>query len=313
MIKSIHKLYVLRDEKRFNALVDFFDSFGLTRGESWLGKRSRGVRLEAPVSGIEIGMGHGFPDADLIVETDNADVVCDLARLRGYEIVSDVSAQDWGARLFVMQLPGDAGRVAVFSYDTQPKARETAGSLRADGKRFAIVVSRFNAFITDRLLAGALDALHRTGAERSDVEVVRVPGSFEIPVAARELANTRRFDAVICLGCLLRGETQHYEAIANEVTRGIGQSAQETGVPHAFGVLTCDTLEQAIDRAGLKTGNKGFETALSAVEMAGLKHAVAVSQIRRSGVTLSQRSSGRGTARQGNRPKPKTGPGRRKQ
>ena len=107
-----------------------------------------------------------------------------------------------------------------------------------------------------------------------DVEIMRVPGSFEIPVAARTLAQTGKYDAIICLGCLLRGETAHYEVIANEVTRGIGQSAQETGVPHAFGVLTCDTLEQAIDRAGLKSGNKGFEAALAAVEMASLKKAV---------------------------------------
>src|SRR5207302_8306999 len=142
------------------------------------------------------------------------------------------------------------------------------------GKRFAIVVSRFNAFIGERLLSGALDALRRTGARMRDVEIMRVPGSFEIPVAARTLAQTGKYDAIICLGCLLRGETAHYEVIANEVTRGIGQSAQETGVPHAFGVLTCDTLEQAIDRAGLKMGNKGSEAALAAVEMASLKKAI---------------------------------------
>jgi 6,7-dimethyl-8-ribityllumazine synthase len=103
---------------------------------------------------------------------------------------------------------------------------------------------------------------------------MRVPGSFEIPSAARTLAETRKYDAIICIGCLLRGDTAHYDVIVNEVTRGIGQSAQETGVPHAFGVLTCDTLEQAIDRAGLKMGNKGLEAALAAVEMANLKRAV---------------------------------------
>ncbi len=103
---------------------------------------------------------------------------------------------------------------------------------------------------------------------------MRVPGSFEIPLAARKLAETKKYDAIICLGCLLRGDTAHYDVIVNEVTRGIGQSAQETGVPHAFGVLTCDTLEQAIDRAGLKMGNKGFEAALAAVEMASLNRAV---------------------------------------
>jgi len=116
--------------------------------------------------------------------------------------------------------------------------------------------------------------LLRTGAKKDDIAVVRVPGSFEIPAAARTLAETKKYDAIVCLGCLLRGGTAHYDVIVNEVTRGIGQSAQETGVPHAFGVLTCDTLEQAIDRAGLKMGNKGFEAALAAVEMAFLKQAV---------------------------------------
>jgi 6,7-dimethyl-8-ribityllumazine synthase len=144
------------------------------------------------------------------------------------------------------------------------------GNLDASGKRFAIVVSRFNAFITERLLTSACDGLLKTGVNEKNIDVVRVPGSFEIPSAARTLAETKKYDAIICLGCLLRGDTAHYDVIVNEVTRGIGQSAQETGVPHAFGVLTCDTLEQAIDRAGLKMGNKGFEAALAAVEMASL-------------------------------------------
>ena len=148
------------------------------------------------------------------------------------------------------------------------------GKLDASGKRFAIIVARFNAFITERLLLSACDGLLRTGAAKKDIDVVRVPGAFEIPSAARTLASTKRYDAIICIGCLLRGDTAHYDVIVNEVTRGIGQSAQETGVPHAFGVLTCDTLEQAIDRAGLKMGNKGFEAALAAVELASLKTAI---------------------------------------
>ena len=157
-----------------------------------------------------------------------------------------------------------------------PKLRLKAleGNLGASGKRFGIVVSRFNAFITERLLQSALDGLLRCGAKQKDIQLVRVPGSFEIPSAAHTLAETKKYDAIICLGCLLRGDTAHYDVIVNEVTRGIGQSAQETGVPHAFGVLTCDTLEQAIDRAGLKMGNKGFEAALAAVEMANLKAVV---------------------------------------
>jgi 6,7-dimethyl-8-ribityllumazine synthase len=148
------------------------------------------------------------------------------------------------------------------------------GKLDAAGRRFAIVVARFNAFITERLLLSACDGLLRTGAAKKDIVVVRVPGAFEIPSAARTLALTKKYDAIVCIGCLLRGDTAHYDVIVNEVTRGIGQSAQETGVPHAFGVLTCDRLEQAIDRAGLKMGNKGFEAALAAVEMASLAQAI---------------------------------------
>ncbi len=156
----------------------------------------------------------------------------------------------------------------------EPMVSAFEGKLDASGRRFAIVVSRFNAFITERLLQSACDGLLRTGAKKKDIAVVRVPGAFEIPMGARALAETGKYDAIICLGCLLRGDTAHYDVIVNEVTRGIGQSAQETGVPHAFGVLTCDTLEQAIDRAGLKMGNKGFEAALAAVEMAGVKPAI---------------------------------------
>ena len=144
------------------------------------------------------------------------------------------------------------------------------GDLSAAGRRFAIVVARWNAVITDRLLQGAMDALLRSGCARDAIELVRVPGAWEIPAAARQLAETGRFDAIVTLGVLLRGETAHYEAIYTEVARGIGQSQQETGVPHAFGVLTCETLEQALDRAGLKAGNKGFEAGVAAIEMASL-------------------------------------------
>jgi len=154
------------------------------------------------------------------------------------------------------------------------RKKSLSGKLNAAGCRFGIVVSRFNEFITERLLRSAYDGLIRSGAREKDIQIVRTPGSFEIPSAARTLAETGKYGAIICLGCLLRGDTAHYDVIANEVTRGIGQSAQETGIPHAFGVLTCDTLEQAIDRAGLKMGNKGFEAALAAVEMANLKKAV---------------------------------------
>ncbi len=147
---------------------------------------------------------------------------------------------------------------------------EHKGKLNAKGLRLAIVVSRFNSFITERLLNGALDALVRAGAGDKQVEVVRVPGSFEIPVAAKRLAETGRYHALVCLGCIIRGQTQHFDYISAEVTRGIQLAAVETGVPIAFGVLTTDTLEQAIDRAGAKSGNKGADAALSAVAMATL-------------------------------------------
>jgi 6,7-dimethyl-8-ribityllumazine synthase len=156
----------------------------------------------------------------------------------------------------------------------EPAVSAIEGGLSAAGKRFAIVVSRFNSFITERLFLSAYDGLVRSGAKKKDIALVRVPGAFEIPLAARALAETKKYDAILCIGCLLRGDTAHYDVIVNEVTRAIGQSAQETGVPHAFGVLTCETLEQAIDRAGLKMGNKGFEAAMAAVEMANLKRAV---------------------------------------
>ena len=141
--------------------------------------------------------------------------------------------------------------------------------------RFAIVTARWNTVITDRLLQGSLDGLHRSGAAKSDIEIVRVPGAWEIPSAARTLAESKKFDAIITLGCLLRGETAHYEAIYTEVARGIGQSQQETGIPHAFGVLTCETLEQALDRAGVKAGNKGFEAAIAAIEMVSIQRKLA--------------------------------------
>ena len=144
------------------------------------------------------------------------------------------------------------------------------GHLNAAGLHFGIVVSQFNSFITDRLLAGALEALSQTGATEQQIEIVRVPGSFEIPIAAKKLAGTGRCDAIICIGCVLRGETSHYDYVAAEASRGIQLAQLDTGVPMMFCVLTCDTLEQAIDRAGLKGGNKGFEAGLGAVEMATL-------------------------------------------
>lgn len=151
-----------------------------------------------------------------------------------------------------------------------PQPKPAQGDLSARGFRFGIVVSRFNQFITDRLLAGALDALRRAGASESQIEVVRVPGSLEIPIAAKKLAQTGRCHAVICIGCVLRGETSHYDHVCAEAARGVQLAQLDTGVPMPFCILTCDTLEQAIDRAGLKAGNKGFDAGLTAIEMAHL-------------------------------------------
>jgi 6,7-dimethyl-8-ribityllumazine synthase len=149
-----------------------------------------------------------------------------------------------------------------------PKTIE--GQLTAAGLKFAIVVSRFNGFISERLLGGALDALARTGGEAGDIEVVKVPGSWELPVVVRELTRQKRHDAIICLAAVIRGDTPHFEYVAGEAVKGIGQAAAESGIPVAFGVLTCNTLEQAIDRAGAKSGNKGFDAAMAAIEMANL-------------------------------------------
>lgn len=144
------------------------------------------------------------------------------------------------------------------------------GRLNAEGFRFAIVASRWNELIVGRLVSGAEDALRRLGARDDDITIIRVPGSFEIPLAARRFAATGKFDAVICLGAVIRGETPHFDYIATEVSRGIAVASEETGIPVAYGIITADTVEQAVNRAGVKSGNKGFEAALSAVEMCNL-------------------------------------------
>jgi len=146
--------------------------------------------------------------------------------------------------------------------------KEINGKLDAKGLKFAVVVSRFNELITSRLLDGCLDALERLGANKNDLTIVRVPGSFEIPQAALKLAKSGKYDGVICLGALIRGQTPHFEYLSAEVTKGIAQSALQTGVAMTYGVITADTLEQAIERAGTKSGNRGFAAAMSAVEMA---------------------------------------------
>ncbi len=162
------------------------------------------------------------------------------------------------------------------------------GELKPSGLRFGIVVSRFNSFITERLLAAAVDALERAGAAGEDVDVVRVPGAFELPLAAKKLAASGRYDALIAIGCVLRGETTHYDYVCSETARGLQLAQMDSGLPIIFCVLTCDTLEQAIDRAGLKGGNKGFEAGLAAIEMAQLSRKLA------SGKTAKPKLSGAG-------------------
>jgi 6,7-dimethyl-8-ribityllumazine synthase len=222
-----------------------------------------------------------WDDVDLMLKVSDLDTALELVKRQAFDVVKEHSGPgpEHSIGNFRLKLPGGTC-VIVWGPRVSDNVTETdhlalEGDLSATGKRFAVVVSRFNSFIVERLLAGAIDGLVRCGAKTyEDIEIIRVPGAFEIPSAARTLAQTKKYDAIICLGCLLRGDTAHYDVIVNEVTRGIGQSAQETGVPHAFGVLTCENLEQAIDRAGLKMGNKGFEAALAAVEMANLTKAV---------------------------------------
>ena len=149
-----------------------------------------------------------------------------------------------------------------------PKILEA--NLLAEGKKFAVVVSRFNDFITDRLLGGAVDALKRSGARDEDIEVAKVPGAFEIPLIAKKMAQSGRYNAVVCLGAVIRGATPHFDYVSAEVTKGIAVAGLESGVPVIFGIITTDTIEQAIERAGTKSGNKGWSAAINAVEMANL-------------------------------------------
>lgn len=274
MVKAIHIGRSVKTGAEFKSLVKVLESLGL---ELEPVEAEQNATFKVPLGRIKINRAgardvpDGTEGTDLLLEVRDPDSIFQLLNKQKLRFLAD--HQQGNCRLFVVELPGGI-KTAIFG-KLQEYPPGISGDLDARGVRFGIVVSRFNSFITERLLSGALDALHRTGAREQDIRIVRVPGSFEIPAAARKLAETGGVDAIICLGCLLRGETLHYEVIANEVTRGIGQSAQETGVPHALGVLTCDSLEQAIDRAGLKSGNKGYEAALSAVEMASLTKVVA--------------------------------------
>ena len=281
MIKGITLVRAASSTAAFEKLTSFFSILGLEPGRSWTNGESQGAPFLAPLANLEFVAGLLPATPDVLIEVTSLEDVYRVARqwmetaYPAAELekrLSPIQTTHWKSRLFTVEPV--AGHLFAFWEHEHPVLGNPAaieGDLIATGMKFGIVVARWNAVITDRLLQGALDALYRSGAKKEDLHIVRVPGAWEIPSAARAFAETKQVDAVLTLGCLLRGETAHYEAIYNEVARGIGQSQQETGVPHAFGVLTCDTLEQALDRAGLKLGNKGFEAAIAAIEMISIQ------------------------------------------
>jgi 6,7-dimethyl-8-ribityllumazine synthase len=280
MIKGISILRPAGSAAVYDRLSSFFSVLGFARGAGWDESRSRGASFLAPFGNLEFVDGEFPSTADVLVEVTALDAVHQAARtwLRdagGVEAegrLTTISETHWKSRIFTVE-PELGFRFSFWAWTDPVRGKPVAveGDLSAAGMKFAVVVARWNAVITERLLDGALDALMRSGAGRADIEVIRVPGAWELPAAARTVANRGHVDAIIPLGCLLRGETAHYEAIYNEVARGIGQSQQETGIPHSFGVLTCETLEQALNRAGIKAGNKGFEAAVAAIEMVSLR------------------------------------------
>ena len=281
MIKGLTVVERVTSAEEWARLGRLFDALGFEPGRGWKDEQGEGAAFLAPLGNLEIVTGRQPAVPRLLVQVTQLDHVHgSVARWLETESVSTASSSEasaveathWNSRMFTVKL--SEGLELGFWESENPEhgaVPAIEGGLSAEGMRFAIVTTRWNTVITDRLLQGSLDCLKRSGAARADIEVVRVPGAWEIPNAARTLAESKRFDAIVTLGCLLRGETAHYEAIYNEVARGIGQSQQETGVPHAFGVLTCETLEQALDRAGLKAGNKGFEAASAAVEMVSIQ------------------------------------------
>jgi 6,7-dimethyl-8-ribityllumazine synthase len=283
MIKGISFLRPTGSQAAYDRLSSFFSTLGFAPGKGWNEETSRGAAFLAPLGNLEFVDGQFPSTADVLVEVTALDAVHQAAaawlHAQGGEQaaarLSAITETHWKSRLFTVEPePGFAFSFWAWTDPVKGKPLAVEGDLSADGMTFAIVVARCNAVITERLLEGALDALLRSGAKRADIEIVRVPGAWEIPAAARAIANREanagRVDAIIPLGCLLRGETAHYEAIYNEVARGLGESQQQTGILHSFGVLTCETLEQALNRAGIKAGNKGFEAALAAIEMVRL-------------------------------------------
>jgi 6,7-dimethyl-8-ribityllumazine synthase len=268
MIKGITTIRHVAGTKEFKLLSKLFDALGFERGPTWKTARGQGAPFKVPLGQLEFVEGLETLHADIWIEVTNLDSIRDVLIKENVK-ASEIRQTAWDSR-FLLAEPAKGSKI-LFWQKNRPAEEAIEGDLNARGMRFGVVVSRWNSFITERLLQGALDALRRSGCRKEDIGIVRVPGAFEIPSQARTLAQSGKYDAIVTLGCLIRGETTHYEHISTEVTRGIGQSAQETGVPHTYGVLTCENLEQALDRAGLKAGNKGFEAAISAVEMVSLQ------------------------------------------
>lgn len=281
MVKGMTLVTQVASHAALDSLSRLLNALGFEPGRGWDDGIGRGAAFLAPLGNLELVAGRPPAVPPILIEVTHVEQVHAaveqwmIANYRTEEIASlltKVSSTHWKSQMFTVTL--DSGlKIGFWESDNPLHGRPVAveGDLSAAGMRFGVVVARWNAVITDRLLQGALDALYRSGAKKDDVRLVRVPGAWEIPGAARTLAESKSVDAVVTLGVLLRGETAHYEAIYNEVARGIGQSQQETGVPHAFGVLTCETLEQALDRAGVKAGNKGFEAAVAAIEMVSIQ------------------------------------------
>jgi 6,7-dimethyl-8-ribityllumazine synthase len=289
MIKGITFVHAAGTPAVYDTLHGFFSAVGLEPGRSWKSDTSRGAPFLAPLGSFELLDGVAHLPANVLIEVTAIDDVHRIARqwleqAAGMEEagrrLGNIAPTTWKSLAFTIE-PVPGVPIVFWQWEDPLRGKPLAieGDLSAAGMRFAIVVARWNAVITERLLQGALDALLRSGASREHIEIVRVPGAWEIPSAARALAAGKRFDGIIVLGCLLRGETAHYEAIYNEVSRGIGQSQQETGVPHGFGVLTCETLEQALNRAGVKAGNKGFEAAVATIEMVDVYRKIATATV----------------------------------
>lgn len=281
MVKAVTFLSAAGSPQNFEKLRSFYSALGLEHGRGWDEPESQGASFLAPLGNIEFFSGRAPQTAAILIEVTNLDAVHQAAEawLKANSpaaTLTGIEETHWKSRLFTVEpVPGHKLTFWAFTDPLRGKPVAIDGDLSAAGMKFGIVVARWNAVITERLLEGALDALLRSGARRDDILILRVPGAWEIPMAAKNIADQKSVDAIIPLGCLIRGETAHYEAIYTEVARGIGQLQQESGIPHSFGVLTCENLEQALNRAGIKAGNKGFEAAVAAIEMVSLKRKLA--------------------------------------